>query len=262
MSRSESVGTVARVLGVSVRTLHHWHHCGVAVPSGRTSGGYRTYSEVDVARLRRVVLFRDLGVPLQRIPELLVAGSAERRTELERRRVELAAKIRHLQDLDHAVERLLVAEEQGILIPVAEQARVFGEQWNPDWLGQAREKWGDSAQWAEYTEHSATRTEAGWHNVSAVVQEATVAAAEAMRQGVWPGSEEANAVAEQHRLMMSEYFHCTHSMHVVLACGYVTEPGLRAYYEQAESGLAVWLKQVIDANARAHGVDPDTAVWE
>lgn len=258
----QSVGAVARLLGVSVRTLHHWHHCGVAIPSSRTSSGYRTYSESDVARLRRVVLFRDLGVPLQRIPELLDADSAERRQELELRRAELAARIRHLQEVDEAVERLLRAEEQGILVPAAEQADLFGEQWDPGWSVQAREKWGNSAQWAEYAERSATRTESDWREVSASMQEATDAAAEAVRNGVQPGSERAHAIAEQHRQIMSEYFHCTHSMHVLIACGYVSEPGLRAYYEQAERGLSVWLKQAIDANARTQGVDPERAVWE
>lgn len=262
MSGAESIGAVARLLGVSVRTLHHWHHCGVAVPSSRTSGGYRTYSEADVARLRRVVLFRDLGVPLRRVVDLLDADSIDRRQELELRRADLAAKIRHLQEVDQAVERLLMAEEQGILIPASEQARLFGEQWNPDWSVQAREKWGDSAQWAEYAERSANRTEGDWRAVSASMQEATDAAAEAVRHGVLPGSERANAVAEQHRRTMSEYFHCTYSMHVILACGYLTDPGQQAYYEQAEPGLAVWLKQAIDANARTHGVDPERAVWE
>lgn len=262
MNGSESVGTVATRLGVSVRTLHHWHHCGVAGPSGRTSGGYRTYSAADVARLQRVLLFRDLGVPLQRIPALLKAGSSERREELRRRRLELAAKIRRLQGVYQEVERLLEAEERGILITAAAQARVFGEQWDPTWTAKAREQWSDSAQWAEYTERSATRSEADWHKVITSMEEITNALAEAKRNGVMPASECANALAEKHREAMSEFFHCTHSMHVVLACGYVTEPGLHAHYERAEPNLADWLKQVIDANARSHGVDTSTAAWE
>lgn len=209
-----------------------------------------------------MLLFRDLGVPLQRIPALLKAGSAERREELGRRRLELAVKIRHLQRVDQEVERLLKAEEQGILLPAAAQARAFGEQWDPTWPAKAREQWADSAQWAEYTERSATRTEANWQRVAASMEKITNALAEAKRNGVLPTSESAKALAEQHREAMSEYFHCTHSMHVVLAGGYVKEPGLHAHYEQVEPGLADWLKQVIDSNARSHGVDPDTAVWK
>lgn len=253
---------MARQLGVSVRTLHHWHQSGVAEPSGRTSGGHRTYSTADVARLRRVLLFRDLGVPLRRIPTLIQAGAAERRDELERRRRELALTILHLQSVDQEVEQLLAAEKQGILMPVATQAQIFGDQWDPQWTAQAREKWGDSAQWAEYTERSASRTEDDWRVVASSMEAATAVLVEAKREGVAPGSERANALAEEHREALSEYFHCTHSMHVLIAVRYEKEPGLHEYYEQAEPGLSAWLKQVIDANACAHGVDPTNAVWQ
>lgn len=42
----------------------------------------------------------------------------------------------------------------------------------------------------------------------------------------------------------------------------LTEPGMADTYDRFEPGLAAWLSKVIDANARRHGVDPETAVWE
>ncbi len=262
MSQLEGVGVVARLLGVSVRTLHHWHHLGVAVPSSCTSSGYRAYSPADIARLRRVLLFRDLGVPLQRIPALLEAPSAERRKDLEHRRSELAAKILHLQGLSHELDRLLAAEHHGILLPAADQRQIFGQEWDPAWPLEARGRWADSTQWAEYTERSAGRSVQGWQEVASTMQGVTDALAEAKRAGVAPGNEQANLLAERHREAMSEHFYCTHSMHVLVACRYVTEAGFLEYYDRAEPGLAVWLKQVIDDNARSTGVDPDSAVWE
>lgn len=257
-----AVGEVARLLGVSVRTLHHWHQAGVAVPSGRSDVGYRLYSEADVARLRRVLLFRDLGVPLRRIPALLEARAAVRRQEMETRRAELAAKILHLQEVDREVERLLAADEKGTLLSAADELQAFGEDWNSSWAREARNQWADSSQWAEYAERSAGRTTEDWHAITSRMRLVTELLAEAKRESIVPGSEQANALAENHREVMSEYFHCTHSMHVVIARRYVTEDGFLQYYESVESGLAAWLKETIDANARAAGVDPDAAVWE
>ena len=51
-----TVGEAARLVGVSVRTLHHWDALGLAVPSGRTWSGYRLYSPDDVARAAPRVL--------------------------------------------------------------------------------------------------------------------------------------------------------------------------------------------------------------
>ena len=59
-----TVGEAARLVGVSVRTLHHWDALGLAVPSGRTWSGYRLYSPDDVARLQQVLVYRETGMPL------------------------------------------------------------------------------------------------------------------------------------------------------------------------------------------------------
>jgi DNA-binding transcriptional MerR regulator len=256
------VGAVARELGVSVRSLHHWDGLGVATPSGRTPGGYRAYLPVDIARLRRVLLFRELGVPLEQIPPLLSAGSAERRAELERRRTELLEKIGRLQAIATDLDRLLAADEEGVLLSESERLAALGPGWDPSWSSAARERWGDSPQWAEYAERSARRTVDGWRNVVTSTHDVADALARAKRGGAMPGDDDANALAERHRLAMSEYFHCTLSMQVLLARLYVAEPEFAAHYDGIEPGLAAWTKTVIDANARAHGLDPETAVWE
>ncbi|WGW12297.1 MerR family transcriptional regulator [Saxibacter everestensis] len=259
---AELVGAVARSLGVSVRTLHHWDTLGLASPSGRTSGKYRVYLPADVARLRRVLLFRELGIPLGEIPVLLNAGAVERREELERRRAELIEKICHLRKLAEDVDKILAADSSGVLLAEAEQLDVFGAGWDPSWSVAARRRWGDSAQWAEYAERSSKRKADDWRGIVESEQEITATLAQAMRDGTSPGSDVANALAERHRTAMSEYFHCTHSMHVLVARRYVTEPGFIESYDRAESGLAAWTKQIIDANALAKGIDPETAVWE
>ncbi|MFD0758361.1 MerR family transcriptional regulator [Arthrobacter ulcerisalmonis] len=255
------VGAVAVLLGVSVRTLHHWHQIGIAVPSDRSAAGYRLYSEADIARLRRVLLFRDLGVPLQSIPDLLAAGAAERRQELEGQRAGLAAKIRRLQELDREVDLLLAADEQGTLLSKPDEEHAFGRDWDRSWTMAARQRWADSPQWAEYTERSAARTAEDWRVITSAMHSVTEHLAEAKRDAVLPGSERANALAESHRKVMSEYFHCTHSMHVLIAQRYVNESGYLQYFESLEPGLADWMKQAIEANARTADVDPDTATW-
>jgi predicted transcriptional regulator len=53
-----SVGELARLAGVSVRTLHHYDHIGLLVPSERTAAGYRQYSAADVARLHRILVYQ------------------------------------------------------------------------------------------------------------------------------------------------------------------------------------------------------------
>lgn len=62
-----TVGEVARLAGVSVRTLHHYDEIGLLPPSGRSESGYRLYSAADVERLRRILFYRELDFPLEEI---------------------------------------------------------------------------------------------------------------------------------------------------------------------------------------------------
>lgn len=257
-----TVGEVARLAGVTVRTLHHWDTIGLVAPSGRSSGGYRLYRSADVARVHRVLLYRELGLPLDRIGQLLDAPGATSAATLREQRAELAAHITRLQSMAAAVDRLVEAADSGILLSDEEQVAIFGDGWQPSWVTEAHDRWGDSAQWAEYAERSAHMDVDDWQQVadrSATLSQRLV---DAMAAGVTPGSPEADVVAGLHRASIDEHFTCSRSMQVCLARTYTDDPRFRAHYEDLAPGLAAWLRAVVEESARAHGVDPETATWE
>ena len=70
---SLTVSQVARLAGVSVRTLHHYDELGLLRPSGRSQAGYRLYEQADLQRLQQVLFFKELGFPLEARP-----GKAQR----------------------------------------------------------------------------------------------------------------------------------------------------------------------------------------
>src|SRR5574338_186730 len=53
---THTVGAVARMAGVTVRTLHHYDEIGLLSPSGRSDAGYRRYGDADLDRLQRILL--------------------------------------------------------------------------------------------------------------------------------------------------------------------------------------------------------------
>ena len=57
-----TVGELARLANVSVRTLHHYDEIGLLVPSERSEAGYRLYSHGDGARLQEILVWRQLGL--------------------------------------------------------------------------------------------------------------------------------------------------------------------------------------------------------
>ncbi|MFE9576052.1 MerR family transcriptional regulator [Nocardia sp. NPDC006044] len=110
------VGELARETGMTVRALHHYDRLGLVVPSSRTSGGHRCYTQADVRRLHRVVALRGFGFRLDDIAALLDAEPNQDPRDLIRQqlaavgeRIAHAIRLRArllgaLDGLDHAVE--------------------------------------------------------------------------------------------------------------------------------------------------------------
>ena len=69
-----SIGELAALCGVTVRTLHHYDRIGLFPATGRTASGHRRYSAGDVRRLYRIRALRALGMSLEQVREVLAAS--------------------------------------------------------------------------------------------------------------------------------------------------------------------------------------------
>ena len=66
-----TTGEIARLSGVSVRTVQYYDDRGILVPSELSEGGRRLYSEDDLKRMRVICFLRDTGLPINSIAALL-----------------------------------------------------------------------------------------------------------------------------------------------------------------------------------------------
>ena len=257
-----TVGQVAGLVGVSVRTLHHWDEIGLVVPSARSWAGYRLYEPDDVARIHRVLVYRETGMPLAEVARILDDPDVDATAHLARQRELLQHRIAHLTRMLRAVDTMMEKNSMGENLTPQQQAEILGAEWDPAWQKEAEERWGDSDEWAQSAARKAAMTRQDWARVAEETEALETDLANAMREGVVPGSERANALAERHRASIDRWFDTTYAKQVLIARGYVANSRFTAYYDKRESGLAAWIKEIIDANAAAHGVDPANAVWQ
>ncbi|MFG2290134.1 MerR family transcriptional regulator [Streptomyces sp. NPDC048595] len=257
-----TVGQVSARLGVTVRALHHWDEIGLARPSLRTAAGYRLYTAGDLERLHRIVVYRELGLGLDGIRAVLDDSTADVPGALRAQRTQVAERIDRLQQLGAGLDRMIDAHERGLLLTVEQQTAIFGPEWNPDWPTQARQRYGDTTQWRQYAERSASRGPEEWQAITDSMAGLDRALGEAMDAGVAPGSPEANQLVERHREVFASYFPLTRQMQVCLGRMYAADPAFAAHYDGIRPGLASWFCRIVDAGARAHGIDPDTATWQ
>ncbi|MGW4629973.1 MerR family transcriptional regulator [Streptomyces rubiginosohelvolus] len=257
-----TVGQVSARLGVTVRALHHWDEIGLARPSLRTAAGYRLYTTGDLERLHRIVVYRELGLGLDRIRTVLDDTTTDVLGALRAQRTQVAERIGRLQRLGAGLDRMIEAHERGPLLTDGQQAAIFGPGWDPDGPARARRRYGDTTQWRQYAERSASRGPEEWQAVADDMADLDRALGEAMDAGLLPGSPEANRLVERHREVFASYFPLTRQMQVCLGRMYEADAGFAAHYDGIRPGLAMWFRRLIDAGARAHGIDPDAATWD
>ncbi|MCZ7462120.1 MerR family transcriptional regulator [Streptomyces sp. WMMC940] len=67
------IGEVAARTELSLRTIRHYEETGLVIPSARSQGGFRLYTEADVARLMVIRRMKPLGFTLEQMRDLLEA---------------------------------------------------------------------------------------------------------------------------------------------------------------------------------------------
>jgi predicted ATPase len=185
-----------------------------------------------------------------RVRGRLAEGVTATEQSLRAQRTQVAERIDRLQQLSAGLDRMIDAHERGLLLTVEQQAAIFGPQWNPDWPAQARQRYGDTTQWQQYAERSASRGPEEWQAIADTIAGLDRALEDAMDAGVTPGSPEANQLVEWHREVFASYFPLTRQMQVCLGRMYEADPAFAAHYDGIRAGFATWFRRIIDASAR------------
>ncbi|REE95946.1 MerR family transcriptional regulator [Thermomonospora umbrina] len=88
------IGEVAERTGLSLRTIRHYEEVGLAPPTARSQGGFRLYTDDDIARLHVIKRMKPLGFTLEEMRDLLSTLDELQRDDLEPvRRAELADRL-------------------------------------------------------------------------------------------------------------------------------------------------------------------------
>lgn len=249
---ANTVGAVATLTGVSVRTLHHYDHIGLLVPSVRTPAGYRGYTDADIERLHLVLVYRSVGLPLDEIRNVLDDSSADVLEHLRRQRELLLEQAQRLQHTIKAVEELMNAHREGIQLTAEEQIEIFGTEaftaFRSDYAAEAEERWGETDAWKQSQQRVSQLRKQDWIAIKAEGDALVADLAQAKREGVAPGSAEANELAARHRASIERFYDCGDEMHRNLVEMYLTDERFISYYDDFEPGLAQFLHDIVVAS--------------
>lgn len=242
-----TVGAVAELAGVSVRTLHHYDEVGLLEPSERSSSGYRLYSAADLRRLQRILFYRELGFELAVISDILDDPGAAHLVDQRRMLVERIRKYQAMVDL---LDKELAAREVGLTLTPEERLEIFGSTRLEDNAEQVVERWGGTDRFQQSRERTSSYSREDWLALQAEQADIHQRIAHAMNAGTPADSPEVMDLAEEHRQHLHRWFHdCDYDTHRELARAYRDNVRVGRNYDDMVPGLSQYIHDAIVANS-------------
>lgn len=248
---SYSVGKVARMAGVSVKTMHHYDEIGLLPATGRGESGYREYEDSDLERLQRILFYRELGFTLREIKTIVDDPLTDAHGHLERQRRLLRERIERLEKMVAAIDGEMEAKKMDIKLTPEERLEIFGDFVPEDYEEEAERRWGNTEAYKESQRRVSEYTNDDWLKIKAGEEEISSTFATLFESGASPESEEAMDAAEAHRMHITRWFYeCGYDIHAGLGDMYVADERFRASYDRYAPGLSGFIREAIHANVK------------
>ncbi len=245
-----TVGVVAELTGISIRTLHHYDEIGLLEPSRRSAAGYRLYSTDDLHRLQQILFYRELDFDLGTIAGILADPTTTADDHLRRQRGLLTDRITHHKAMVTTIGRELAAHSLGIALSATERLEVLGNTRLEDNADRAEQRWGDTAAWQQRRERSTAHTKDDWLALRAEQNDIHLRLLDQLRRGVPAEDPAVLDIAEEHRRHIQRWFHdCGHDAHRELARAYLANERIGRNYDDMAPGLSRYIHDAIIANS-------------
>lgn len=243
-----TIQKLGNLAGVSTRTLRYYDEIGILKPARKNSAGYRIYGRREVDKLQQILFYRELGLDLDSIKQLVNDPAFDGAAALKNHRQQLLEKRRQLDLLITNVEKTISAAEGEIQMADKEKFEGFKQKLVDD----NEQQYGEEVR-AKYGDDVVDRSNAKMLNMSEAQYEEFMSIertlmeklAEACETGD-PASGIAQQTADLHRQWLSFTWPMySKEAHAGLAEMYVADERFAAYYNKVHPNAAEFLRDAI-----------------
>lgn len=243
-----TIQKLARLSGVSTRTLRYYDEIDLLRPGRINSSGYRIYGQAQVNTLQQILFYRELGVSLHDIGKVLGVPDFDAKKALKSHHERLLERRAQLDVLIANVENTMLYAKGETEMSDKEKFDGFKQKLIDD----NEQKYGTEIR-EKYGKESVERSNQKIKNMSQQDQEQITALndklmetlLEAFKTGN-PAGELAQQAAGLHRQWLTFYWdRYSKEAHAGIAQMYVDDPRFTAYYDENQPGLAEFLRDAV-----------------
>lgn len=200
-----SISEVARLTGISQRTLHYYDEIGLLTPTQATEAGYRLYDNAALERLQHILLFKELGFPLKDVRNLLDDPNFDRTKALEQHLELLTMKKQHIENLIDLTRGLCIVGTKNL------DFSSFDTRQIDEYAAEARATYGKTDAFKEYEQRFLTKDTDAQSRISQDFM--ALLARFGAHLGEAPETPEVQALVEQLQDFITEHFYtCTNQI--------------------------------------------------
>jgi len=243
-----SIADVARMSGVTSRTLRHYDQIGLLSPAWIGGNGHRYYTAADLLRLQQILLMRELGLGLREIRAVL-DSQVDRLAALREHHRRLLAERDRLETLARTVRRTIAELEEGKdeMATINRPENLF-EGFEPgQHEAEARERW--PAHWAQAQQAKAQMTADDMAQWQRAVTAQMVRMAEFMVAGTPVTDPAVQAEVDVQYQQVCRFWTPNADAYRGLGQTYVDDPEFRANFDRIAEGLAEYQRDAMTVYA-------------
>lgn len=239
-----TVKQLSELAEVSIRTLHYYDEIALLRPSKIGANGYRYYDDASLMRLQQILFYREIGLELLQIKDLLDQPDFDLVQALRAHRSVLEEKAQRMQQLIETVDSTIkhLGGETGMT--KKQLFKGFSPEEQKQYEREARLQYGPD------TVNASIKL---WNSYGKEKQEAIMAEAgeiytdfaEALTSGKPANSSEVQAIVERWHQNMRYFYEPTHEIMRGLAMGYNTDPAFMKTFQQFHPDLTPYLQESI-----------------
>lgn len=248
-----TVKQVAKLSGVSVRTLHHYDEVGLLKPAAVGANGYRYYGREELLRLQQILFHRELGFALEEIRQVLDAQGFDKVTALKAHRAKLAADARRYRRLVKTIDQTLAALEGATKMDETAIYKGFPPEKQAEYEAWLVDRYGGDMK--DRIEAGKARMK-GWSQGDldqglAEIEAIEAGLAKAMQDGLPPDSEAVTGLMRRHHAWVVRAWPKppNRAAYIGLSGLYNEHPDFKARYEGRAAGLTEYLQAAMKAFA-------------
>jgi DNA-binding transcriptional MerR regulator len=243
-----TINKLAKLAGVSTRTLRYYDELGLLSPARVSSNGYRIYGQKEIDRLQQILFYRELGVSLEEIRNILASKDFDGLSALESHLTALLARREQLNLLVANVEKTIKTMKGEMIMSDQEKFEGFLQKL----VDHNERKYGEEAR-AKYGDEHVNRSNTKVLNMSKEqyieLEKLTADLNETLKvafeQGD-PASELAQKACELHKKWLCFYWDdYSKEAHKGVTQMYVDDPRFTAYYDKIVPGCAAFLRDAV-----------------